>query len=153
MTDTTDPPNETAALRLVADVHATAGPLVETLIVGIEQLAALLDPSTAATQFVRSSDLPVAGASGQRVLDIVRYFEGSVYVTGHGAKRYLDAEAFEDAGVEVRYMDYACQPYPQRHGEFTPFVSALDLLANTGPHAGSYLDPRTVDWRSFVARP
>jgi hypothetical protein len=140
-------------LQLVADVYATAGPLVETLIDSVEQIAGQLDPSTAATQFVRSSDLPVAGVSGQRVLDIVRHFEGTVYVTGHGAKRYLDATAFEDAGVEVRYMDYACQPYPQGHGEFTPFVTVLDLLANAGPRAGSYLDPRTVDWRSFLARP
>jgi hypothetical protein len=139
-------------LQLVAEVYATPGPLVETLIQGIEQVADRLDPSTAATQFVRSSDLSVAGVSGQRVLDIVRYFEGSVYVTGHGARGYLDAGAFEDAGVEVRYMDYACRPYPQMHGDFTPFVTVLDLLANAGPGAGSSLDPRTVDWRSFLAR-
>ena len=148
-----DAPFLEEVIRLVADVYATAGALVETLIDGVERIAARLDPSTATTQFVRSSDLPVDGVSGQRVLDIVRHFEGSVYVTGHGAKRYLDANAFEDAGVEVRYMDYACQPYPQAHGDFTPFVTVLDLLANAGPQAGSYLDPRTLDWRSFLARP
>jgi len=31
-----------------------------------------------------------------------------------------DADAFADAGVEVRFMDYRCLPYPQLHGACTP---------------------------------
>jgi hypothetical protein len=54
--------------------------------------------------------------------------------------------------VEVRYMDYSCREYPQLHGPFTPHVTVLDLLANVGPDAAALLDPRTVDWRTFVAR-
>ena len=29
-------------------------------------------------------------------------------------------------------MDYQCKEYPQQFGDFTPYVSALDLVANCG---------------------
>ena len=104
------------------------------------------------TQFYRSSQLPVFGRSSQRVLDIVRYFSGDVYVTAHGAKNYLDHEAFEAAGVSVRYMDYERCPYPQLHGSFDPHVSILDLIANCGQTGRQYIASTTIDWRDFMAR-
>lgn len=104
------------------------------------------------TQFHRSSQLPVTGCSSQRVLDVVRYFGGDVYITAHGAKNYLDHEAFEAEGVSVRYMDYQRRPYPQLYGSFDPHVSILDLIANCGPEGAQYLCSPTIPWREFLAR-
>ena len=104
------------------------------------------DPS----RFKRSSELGIPGSSSQRVLDIVRAFHGSRYVTGHGAKNYLDHKAFEDAGVRVEYMNYAMREYSQRFGPFTASVSILDLIANMGPRGAEVLDPRTVYWKEFL---
>jgi hypothetical protein len=138
-------------LELVESVYTSTAPLADLLITGLVRVADRLGLSTE-TEFFRSSELGVDGKGWARVLDIVRRLGGNVYVTGHGARNYLDAEAFEAAGIEVRYMDYACQPYPQLDDPFTPYVSVLDLLANTGPDAPAAIHPRTVPWRDFVSR-
>ena len=66
----------------------------------------------------------------------------------------LDAEAvlLVDDRVAVEYMDYDLAPYPQLHGVFEPYVTALDVLANTGPAAADHVGGRTVPWRDMVAR-
>jgi hypothetical protein len=99
---------------------------------------------------LRSSDLGINGSGSARVLDIVREVGGSIYTTGHGAKHYLDHESFERAGIEVRYMQYSCTPYLQLHGNFTPFVSSLDLIANCGLAGVEYIRPSSTHWRDFI---
>lgn len=100
--------------------------------------------------FRRSSELETAGSGSQRVLGIVRELGGTTYVTGHGAVAYLDHELFESAGVRVEYMDYAKIPYPQLHGDFTPFVSALDLVANMGPDGANLIRSDAIYWKEFL---
>lgn len=100
--------------------------------------------------FLRSSDLGISGSGSQRVLDIVRSLGGDTYITGHGARHYLDHEAFERAGIAVRYMDYRANRYPQRHGDFTPYVTSLDLIANTGGAGLARIEPVTIDWKEFT---
>lgn len=97
-----------------------------------------------------SADLGVGGRSSQRVLGIVRQLGGDTYVTGHGAKKYLDHQAFEKNGIAVCYMDYQCIPYPQLHGEFTPYVSSLDLIANCGPLGARHIQPQAIDWKEYI---
>ena len=99
---------------------------------------------------LRASEIGVAGTGSDRVLAICHSLGATRYVTGHGAADYLDHAAFEAAGVAVEYMDYAKLPYPQLHGEFTPFVSALDLLANCGQAGRDVIAPRTVCWKDFA---
>lgn len=98
----------------------------------------------------RASALGFPTRSWQRVLDMVRHFGGTRYITGHGAANYLNHEAFEAAGIAVDYMSYSHTPWPQLGGTFTPFVTILDLIAHTGPQAAAYLRPATVDWRTFL---
>jgi WbqC-like protein family len=138
-------------LDLVGAVYDSSDPLPQLLMSSLERVALRLGAAES-TEFVRASELGIGGRGWQRVLAVVRRLGGSVYVTGHGARNYLDAAAFEAAGVAVRYMDYACREYPQLNGPFTPHVSVLDLLANTGPDASSAIQPRTVDWRRFLER-
>lgn len=104
----------------------------------------------AGRQFVRSDLLHVAGNSSVRLRDIVLSLGGDVYVTGHGARNYLNHDLFQRSGIEVRYMRYYCEPYLQRYGEFTPYVSALDLIANCGPEGASHMQSSTVAWKEFV---
>jgi WbqC-like protein len=101
-------------------------------------------------RFLRSPDLGVGSSGSARVLEIVQRLQGGVYVTGHGAGNYLEHEAFEQNGVEVRYMNYRKTPYPQMHGEFTPYVTILDLIANVGPAGGDVLTSGSVPWREFL---
>lgn len=101
------------------------------------------------TRFIDSSSLSIEGESSRRVLNIVQALGGRRYVTGHGALRYLDHDLFEEAGIEVSYMKYQCKPYQQSHGAFTPYVSALDLIAHTGPMGSDYIQSNYVYWRTF----
>jgi hypothetical protein len=57
---------------------------------------------------------------------------------------------FECAGVEVRYMEYRCTPYPQLHGEFTPYVTALDLVANCGKDGRRFIQSEAINWKRFL---
>jgi len=102
------------------------------------------------TVFMRSSDMRVPGASSQRLHDLCVAVAADVYVTGHGALNYLDHELFERSGIKVEYMEYKMIPYPQLHGDFTPYVSALDLVANCGQEGASVICSNSIYWKDFV---
>lgn len=108
---------------------------------------------SATTRFVNSADLKIQGSSSQRVLDVVKLNGGTRYITGHGASQYLDHRLFEKQGIEVAYMDYQCKPYAQSHGAFTPYVSALDLIAHVGPAGIDCLVSNSIYWRDFLNEP
>jgi hypothetical protein len=135
------------------DVFNTAwhpgAPLVETLIRSAEALADAIGLPPRST--LRASELGVEGSGSSRVLELVRAVGGQQYITGHGARSYLNHEAFDAAGVDVQYMDYAPRPWKQDHGAFTPYVTALDLIAQVPAQArADYLAPRTLGWQSFL---
>jgi hypothetical protein len=124
--------------------------LVDLISASVEVPAAAIE-LRGPSRWLKSSDLDVEGASWERVLAIVKAVGGTRYVTAHGAANYLNHEGFEDAGVAVEYVDYSKTVYPQLHGQFTPYVSILDLVANLGPNAGDAIQPKTVSWREFLS--
>jgi hypothetical protein len=97
-------------------------------------------------------ELCINGSGSQRVLDIVHAVGGTIYITGHGARNYLDHEAFEESGIKVHYMHYERRPYPQLWGEFTPFLTSLDLLAYLGPDGQHKIVSTSVPWREFLLK-
>lgn len=101
-------------------------------------------------RFLKSSDLGISGSSTQRVVAICDGQEATLYLTGHGARNYLAHERFEEKGIDVAYIEYGCAPYPQQHGAFTPYVTALDLVAHCGRRGRELIGGRTVSWREFV---
>ena len=103
-----------------------------------------------ARSFLRSSDLAIIGSSSHRVLNIVLKLGSDCYITGPGAKNYLNHELFEQAGVRVEYMDYQTTPYRQQHGNFTPYVSSLDLIANCGLEGRRYICSGSIHWKEFI---
>lgn len=98
----------------------------------------------------RSSSLNVLSSSSERVLKIAKYFNSEIYITGHGAKRYLNHKIFDDSLIEVHYIDYALLKYPQEYGDFTPYVSILDLIANVGKEGIKYFKSKTKNWKEFI---
>ena len=97
-----------------------------------------------------SSAMAIEGTGSARVLAICEALGAEQYVTGHGGREYLDHAAFEAAGVRVKYLDYQTREYPQLHGAFTPFVSALDLAANCGRAGREVIASGTVYWKDFA---
>ncbi|QYX55682.1 WbqC family protein [Roseovarius sp. SCSIO 43702] len=138
-----------AEARKVFDQAWQQPDLVDVLISSAEELSTAigLPPRTS----LRSSDLNVCGRGSERVMKLVQAVGGQSYITGHGARNYLDHERFEDAGIAVEYMKYQTLPWPQAHGAFTPYVTALDLVAQV-PRAerSAHLAPATENWKTFV---
>lgn len=143
-------PYRDTMLALVRETYAHAsGSLAELAMHGLDNVCRFfgLDQGR---RFLRSSKMGIGGESSRRVLDLVQAVSGDIYVTGHGARDYLDHALFERAGVQVRYMDYCKAPYPQLHGKFTPYVSVLDLIANAGTDGLRFINSPSVHWKEFI---
>ncbi len=104
-------------------------------------------------QFMSSSDMNIPGASSQRLHDLCVAVAADVYITGHGARNYLDHDLFERSGINIEYMKYDIIPYSQLHGDFTPYVSALDLVANCGQEGARFITSNSIYWRDFLNEP
>ena len=83
-------------------------------------------------RFVRSSELALSGKGSELLLQICQYLGTTVYISGALARSYLDVAAFAAARIEVVFHEYQYPVYPQRHGDFAPFLSYLDMLFNVG---------------------
>ena len=83
----------------------------------------------------RSSRLGIGGERSERLVNICGHFSASKYVSGDAAQTYLDVALFERHGIVVEWQRYAHPTYPQLHGEFVPYLSAVDLLFNCGDEA------------------
>jgi len=146
-----DSPYVGEMLNLVESVYAydyeNIGSLSEASVLALCQYFGI----DSREKFLSSEKLGIEGSGSRRVLDIVLALGGDTYLTGHGASKYLDHQGFEQAGVRVEYMDYAKVPYAQLHGEFTPYVSALDLVANTGSSGIDFIRPRSTYWKDFLS--
>ncbi len=104
-------------------------------------------------QFMSSSDMNIPGASSQRLHDLCVAVAADFYVTGHGARNYLNHDLFDRSGIKVEYMKYNMTPYPQLHGDFMPYVSALDLVANCGKEGASVIASNSIYWKDFLNEP
>jgi hypothetical protein len=71
----------------------------------------------------------------ERLLQLCRAVGADTYLSGRDGVNYMDLERFRAAGIGVLVQDYKYPVYPQLHGEFVPFLSALDLLLTHGDDA------------------
>ena len=137
-------------LRLVDEVFAIRGNrLVDVTRASLRVLAEYFD-LTDTCQFKDSTQIAAGGSSSQRVHDIVKAVGGTHYITGHGARHYLGHDMFEASGIAVEYMNYILTPYQQQHGAFTPYVTALDLVANCGPAGRQFIHSASIPWKEFI---
>jgi hypothetical protein len=79
-----------------------------------------------------ASELPVGGTGSRLLLEICQHLGVDIYLSGPFGRDYLDVGEFNAAGVRVCFHEYVYPLYPQRFGEFVPFLSYLDTLFNAG---------------------
>ena len=92
------------------------------------------------TKISNSWDYTLADGKTKRLADLCRQAGGTEYVSGPAAKDYIDEQIFTDCGIKLTWFDYEGYPeYPQLWGEFTHFVSILDLLFNCGKNSSRYM--------------
>lgn len=92
------------------------------------------------TKLSWSMDYELIEGQTERLVDLCRQAGASEYLSGPAAQVYLDEDLFRQAGITLRYMDYA--GYPEYEQRFTPFehgVSVIDLIFNEGPGAPGFM--------------
>lgn len=123
------------------------GPLEEVLLRGWDRLVDL-DLAVATrmaewlgvrTQIERSSSLGIEGERSERLLRLCQHFGAERYLSGSAARVYLDVDLFARHGIEVAWQDFVHPTYPQQHGAFVPYLSAIDLLLNCGDQSAAIL--------------
>lgn len=92
----------------------------------------LMDALGVRIPHVRSSELEPVGTKNELLVDILKKVRADVYISGKGALDYFDPSPFDEAGIAVRWHQFAHPIYPQLHGAFIPNLSSLDMLFNCG---------------------
>ncbi len=86
------------------------------------------------TRIVYASELNVPGEATERLVNLVKAVDGTRYYSGAFAlEQYLDTSLLAQAGISVELQTWQAPVYAQRHGDFVPDLSILDLLMNGGP--------------------
>jgi len=111
----------------------------------------LRDAFGVATKLVRSSELNVAGAKSELILNLCRAVGADTLLAGLGGSRaYLDKAEFEREGVRIVYQEFSHPRHAQcGAAPFSAGLSSLDLLLNCGPASRALLlgETRTEDSR------
>ena len=81
---------------------------------------------------LRASQLGIGGTQSERLINLCVHLGANRYLSGNAASDYLDVAAFAARGIDVTWQDYHHPVYPQQHGPFLPYLSAIDLLLNCG---------------------
>jgi hypothetical protein len=68
-------------------------------------------------------------------LGITKYFNGDVYLSGNGAKKYNDENLFLANDVKIQYLDFVSSAYEQINGPYVENLSILDLFFNINSEA------------------
>lgn len=92
-----------------------------------------------ASRLIFSSTLQTRSGATEKIVDIVRAAGCRQYLAWESDRSFLNAEQFEQAGIEVVYLDFRPPQYHQQHGAFIPNLSIIDLLFNYGPEAKRFL--------------
>ena len=88
---------------------------------------------------VISSSLNTEGQSNQKLINLIKATDGTHYLSGVGARAYLNEEMFAQEGISVEWQNFSHPIYPQLHGEFIPYLSSIDLLFNCGSRSKDIL--------------
>lgn len=98
------------------------------------------------TKVVRQSQIEYDADAKKNdlVLSLVKSVGGTTYLSGQGAKSYMDDESFRKNGIEVEYQEFAHPYYKQKNTGLKPDtfkkgIAALDLLFNEGAEESARL--------------
>lgn len=83
--------------------------------------------------FQSQTDYDRSQRKGDLVLELIRAANADCYLSGYGAKDYMDESSF-GSGVELRYNEFVHPEYKQKNSQtFIPGLASLDCLFNIGP--------------------
>lgn len=108
--------------------------LCELNIYLIKKLSAFLGIKT---RLIKSSELQVEGQKTERLVHICKKLKADTYLSGKGAREYLELNLFKSKNIKVIFQDFKHPVYPQMRwrnfgDNFQPNMSVIDLLFNCG---------------------
>jgi hypothetical protein len=73
------------------------------------------------------------GVKNDRIIHLCQHFGATAYLSGNGARKYNDEEAYKAAAIRLLYTQFSMEPYPQLFGPYVPNLTILDMLFNLSP--------------------
>lgn len=92
----------------------------------------LMDALDTRIPFVFSSTLDPQGAKNELLVDLLTKVGANHYLSGTGARGYMDEAVFGAAGICVEWQSFHHPVYPQLFDGFIPYLSSFDALFNCG---------------------
>lgn len=100
----------------------------------LQEIAMYLDIDT---QFILSSEV-IIDESENRELRLINYckqLKCNIYINGSSGKELYSKDEFLKHNINLLFQKYEHPIYPQRYGDFIPYLSILDLLFNCGKNS------------------
>ncbi|WBW96615.1 WbqC family protein [Oceanirhabdus sp. W0125-5] len=72
------------------------------------------------------------GFKNERLINLCKSFNADTYLSGIGAKAYNDEDMYNKENIKLAYQDFTPPIYIQKHNNFIPNLSIIDLLFNEG---------------------
>ncbi len=93
------------------------------------------------TEIVLASSLEIDQSltGDSRLVEIIRFLNGGVYISGKGGANYQNPETFKHSNIELKYTSYSPVAYNQIRPPFIGGLSILDTIFNCGPETKSLL--------------
>lgn len=110
----------------------------------LRSITLIMDLLDVRLPLVRSSLLKPVGSSNELLIDLLAKVEATHYLSGNGARDYMQPDKFSKAGIEVIWQQFRHPIYLQQFGDFIPYLSSLDMLFNCGITASRKILRETV---------
>ena len=99
----------------------------------VELIKLFCEKLSITTPIILSSEMNLsADEKNNRIIEICKSLEATIYQSGNGARKYNDENLFAANNIELRYTSYSPAEYPQMHGEFIKGLSVIDVVMNCG---------------------
>lgn len=102
----------------------------------IEMIILILEYLGINTQIKMASDFNIVGEKNERLVNLCNEVGATFYLSGTGAKGYIDENMF--GSIKVLYNENDIM-YPQKNGSFIPYLSIIDGIFNQGRGFIKYL--------------
>lgn len=113
--------------NILRQKHVLLSKLTTELIIWIKEQFGI------STKIQYSSNMPQHGHKAELIADLCAQVGATDYYSPQRASAYIgNAENFRTRNITLHYRNFLQFPYPQCHGEFQPYMSAIDLLFNLG---------------------
>lgn len=98
-----------------------------------------------------SKDLKIkAKDANDRIFKILTEVKATEYITAKGSINYLDHESLQKNGIETLYPKYEYFIYQQLSKDYNPFVSTLDLIANSEKKIDEIKPTKLINWQTYL---